>query len=171
MSQPAPLNNTLPSKQSGGTTSADYMISVAGNMNQQQAGADGSIAYKMQVGGQTGGVGLTEALVPAVLLLANTKISKNWLRNSGLSGKTLKNGLSISGGGNGMNSELEKHVGGNLANAIVVPAGLIRAKNYMGNQINKTVKQTMNTRFMRKSRRSHFPKKNGKSKRRFKGKR
>jgi len=158
---------STPHKISGGAGAADYMINVAGNMNQQQPGADGSLAYKMPV--VTGGVGLTEALVPAVLVLANTKLSKNWLRNSGLSGKTLKNGLSISGGSN--NEKIDKMMGGNLANAIVIPTSLARVKNYMGNQINKTVKQTMNTRFMRKSRSSHSSKKNGKSKRRFRDKR
>jgi hypothetical protein len=154
-----------PSKLSGGAGAAEHMLNVAGNMNQQQAGADGSLAYKMP----TGGVGLTEALVPAVLVLANTKLSKNWLRNSGLSGKTLKNGLSINGGSN--NEKIDQMMGGNLANAIVIPTSLARVKNYMGNQINKTVKQTMNTRFMQKSRNSHSSKKNGKSKRRFRRKR
>lgn len=153
-----PATPTSAPKQGGGAGAAQHMINVAGNMGEQQAGADGSIAYKQQ----TGGVGLTESLVPVVLVLANTKVSKNWLRNSGLSGKTLKKGLSIGGG-----SGIEKHVGGNLANAIVVPATLIRAKNYMGNQINKTVKQTMNSRFLKKSRRPHSSKnKHTKSKKR-----
>jgi hypothetical protein len=156
-----------PQKISGGAGAAEHMLNVAGNMNQQQAGADGSLAYKMPV--VTGGVGVTEALVPAVLVLANTKLSKNWLRNSGLSGKTLKNGLSIHGGSN--NEKIGEMMGGNLANAIVIPTSLARVKNYMGNQIKKTVKQTMNTRFMRKSRSSHSSKRNGKSKRRFRGKR
>ena len=120
----------------------------------------------------TGGVGVTEALVPAVLVLANTKLSKNWLRNSGLSGKTLKKGLSINGGSNELaKTGIEQHVGGNLANAIVIPTSLARVKNYMGNQINKTVKQTMNTRFLKRSRRSRSSKQNRKSKRRFRGKR
>jgi len=144
----------------GGAGAAQYMLNVAGNMNEQQAGADGSIAYKQQ----TGGVGLTESLVPVVLVLANTKLSKNWLRNSGLSGKTLKKGLSI--GGSGESAKIEQHVGGNLANAIMVPASLIRAKNYMGNQIKKTVKQTMNARFLKKSRRHRSSNKHKKSKRR-----
>ena len=147
----------------GGAGAAQYMLNVAGNMNEQQAGADGSIAYKPQ----TGGVGLTETLVPVVLVLANTKLSKNWLRNSGLSGKTLKKGLSIGGGGDDVAKiGIEQHVGGNLANAIMVPASLIRAKNYMGNQIKKTVKQTMNTRFLKKSRRHRSSNKHKKSKRR-----
>jgi hypothetical protein len=146
----------------GGAGAAPYMLNVAGNMNEQQAGADGSIAYKQQ----TGGVGLTESLVPVVLVLANTKLSKNWLRNSGLSGKTLKKGLSIGGSGEVAQNDIAKHVGGNLANVIMVPASLIRAKNYMGNQIKKTVKQTMNTRFLKKSRRHRSSNKHKKSKRR-----
>ena len=149
-------------KMAGGSGAAEYMVNVAGDMNAQQRGADGAIAYSAQ----KGGVGLTEALVPAVLVLANTKISKNWLRNSGLSGKTIRDGLSV--GGEGV---LEKTQGGGLANMIVVPAGLMRAKNYMGNQIKKTVRRTINTRFMKKSKRSHSSKKHNKSKRRFRGKR
>lgn len=163
-----PIGSTEQRKVLGGAGAADHMIGVAGNMNEQQSGPDGSIAYRQQMGG----VGLTEALVPAVLVLANTKLSKNWLRNSGLSGKTLKKGLSIGGGGdNNAKRGIEQHVGGNLANAIVVPASLVRAKNYMGSQINKTVKQTMNSRFLKKSRRSRSGKKNRKSKRRVRGKR
>ncbi len=141
-----PLNNNVveePPKPSGGAGAAEHMLNVAGNMNQQQTGADGSLAYKMPV--VTGGVGVTEALVPAVLVLANTKLSKNWLRNSGLSGKTLKKGLSINGGSNELaKTGIEQHVGG---------------------------KQTMNTRFLKRSRRSRSSKQNRKSKRRFRGKR
>jgi hypothetical protein len=164
------VNKVDPSKLSGGAGAAEHMLNVAGNMNQQQTGADGSLAYKMPV--VTGGVGLTEALVPAVLVLANTKLSKSWLRNSGLSGKTLKKGLSINGGSNELaKNGIEQHVGGNLANAIIVPTSLARVKNYMGNQINKTVKQTMNSRLLKRPRRSHSSKQNRKSKRRFRGKR
>ena len=161
-----PTQSTHTPKMQGGAGAAEHMLNAAGNMNQQQAGADGSLAYKMPV--VPGGVGLTEALVPAVLVLANTKLSKNWLRNSGLSGKTLKNGLSIRGGSN---EKIDEMMGGNLANAIVIPTSLARVKNYMGSQLNKTVKQTMNARFMQKSRSSHSSKRNGKSKRRFRGKR
>jgi len=145
-----------------GGGAAEHMINVAGNMGQQQAGADGSIAYKQQ----TGGFGLTESLVPVVLVLANTKVSKNWLRNSGLSGKTLKKGLSIGGSGKVAQNDIATHVGGNLANVIVVPASLVRAKNYMGKQLRKTVKQTMNSRLFKKSRRHRSANKHKKSKRR-----
>ena len=162
-----PLDNITPSQPSGGAGAADHMIGVAGNMNEQQAGADGSLAYRQQ----TGGVGLTEALVPAVLVLANTKLSKKWLRNSGLSGKTMKNGLSIGGGDDAAKTGIEHHVGGSLSNAIVVPTSLVRVKNYMGTQLKKTVRLTMNPRFLKKSKRSHASNKNRKSKRRFRGKR
>jgi len=112
---------------SGGSGAAEYVQGVAGGMNEQTANANGSIQLNNPIKGgmgmpalSYGGVGMTEAMVPAVLFLANNAITKNLLRNSGVSGKTLKN----------VKRPFMK--GGDLANAIAVPAGLILANNYFG---------------------------------------
>jgi hypothetical protein len=73
---------------------------------------------------QDGGVGLTEAVVPVVLFLANNAVSKKLLSQSGLSAKQLK-------GGN-LHSLPD---GGSLANSIAVPAGLVLANNYLGKRL------------------------------------
>ena len=112
---------------SGGSGAAEYVQGVVGGINQQTVNAQGAIQTNMPMGGgsgmellPSGGIGMTEAMVPAVLFLANNAITKNLLRNSGVSGKTLKN----------VKRPFMK--GGDLANAIAVPAGLILANNYFG---------------------------------------
>lgn len=134
----------------GGGGASDYMIRVAGDMSEQHRGMDGSIAYNTQNGG---GVGLVQALVPAGLVLANTKLPK-MLRNSGLS--------KMNKGGEG--NLIEEPTGGNLAQ-IFIPSTMLTRQTYMVNTKSKT-KRNMKKRLMNKSKRSRSIKHHTKSKRR-----
>ena len=105
----------------GGGGAADHVINTLGGMNDQHAGMDGAIASKMvaPTALPTGGVGVTDVLVPAMLVLANNTVSKNTLRNMGVSNKVL----------GGKNAEVTN--GGNLANTIALPVGLVLANQYL----------------------------------------
>jgi hypothetical protein len=70
-------------EQNGGSGAAEYMQQVAGDMNAQVAGPNGSLQYSRVSGG-----GLEQMAVPALLLLANNAAPKYLRRNA----STLKRG-------------------------------------------------------------------------------
>lgn len=111
----------------GGVGSADQVMKTLGNMNDQIRGPNGAIAPK-------GGVGLTESLVPVVLILANNAVTKNALRSTGISKKVLDKALPQ--GGENMPPELTE--GGNLANTIAIPAGLVLASHMVAKSARRT---------------------------------
>ncbi len=118
----------------GGTSG--WGVSAYGAGNEQTRGSDGSISVKggneMRV--PTGGVGLTEAVVPVVLFLANNAVSKKLLSQTGLSAKQFKGG------------KVELPEGGSLANSIAVPAGLVLANHYLGKSLRSRPKPYLGTR-------------------------
>ena len=121
-------------KQNGGGGGAEWAQSVYGT----DRNAQGAISTHTPTGGNplvpTGGVGLTEAVVPVVLFLANNAVSKKLLSQTGLSSKQIKGG----------NVELPD--GGSLANSIAIPAGLVLANNYLGKSLRSRSKSYLGTR-------------------------
>ena len=110
----------------GGCGAAEWAQNVYGNERNPQ----GAISTHAP----TGGVGLTEAVVPVVLFLANNAVSKKLLSQTGLSSKQIKGG----------NVELPD--GGSLANSIAVPAGLVLANHYLGKSLRSRPKPYLGTR-------------------------
>jgi hypothetical protein len=136
---------------SGGSGAAEFGVKVFGDMNQQQGDSTGAIRLNLPGGGSgvplpNGGFGLTESLVPAVLILANNAITKRALKNSGFSSKYVNKQLPR--GGENMPPELTE--GGGLANTLALPVGLVLASNAMNRSLRKTVSRPR--KFARKQR-------------------
>lgn len=112
--------------QQNGGGAAEYAQGVYGT----ERNAQGAISTHAP----TGGVGLTEAVVPVVLFLANNAVSKKLLSQTGLSSKQIKGG------------KVELPDGGSLANSIAVPAGLILANHYLGKSLRSRPKPYLGTR-------------------------
>jgi hypothetical protein len=115
-------------EQNGGDGATEWGQSVYGTERNAQG------AISTQLPPQTGGVGLTEAVVPVVLFLANNAVSKKLLSQTGLSSKQIKGG----------NVQLPD--GGSLANSIAVPAGLVLANHYLGKSLRSRPKPYLGTR-------------------------
>jgi hypothetical protein len=152
-------SNTLVSKApGGGSGAADHALKVFGDMSAQRAGTDGSIAKNgggvvpnaLQGILPSGGVGLTEALVPVVLVLANNATTKRALRSSGVSQKVINKALPS--GGENMPPQLTE--GGSLANTIAIPAGLFLASHMVAKSARRTGKNFRKSRKQSDNRRS-----------------
>lgn len=155
-------SNALVSKApGGGSGAADHALKVFGDMSAQRAGHDGSIATNAQLGGgvvpnalqgilPSGGIGLTETLVPVVLVLANNVATKDALRSSGLSQKVINKALPS--GGENMPPQLTE--GGSLANTIAIPAGLFLANHMIAKSARRTGKNFRKSRTPRDNRKS-----------------
>ena len=155
-------SNALVSKApGGGSGAADHALKVFGDMSAQRAGHDGSIATNAQLGGgvvpnalqgilPSGGIGLTETLVPVVLVLANNVTTKDALRSSGLSQKVINKALPS--GGENMPPQLTE--GGSLANTIAIPAGLFLANHMIAKSARRTGKNFRKSRTPRDNRKS-----------------
>ena len=96
-------------KMDGGEGAADYMLKVAGNMDSQVAGNDGSLKYTPLSGG-----GLEQVAVPAVLFLANNMVPKWMSRKTG-------------------GSKMEPNGGGIMKRAMV-PVTMLLSKNVFNNK-------------------------------------
>lgn len=155
-------SNALVSKApGGGSGAADHALKVFGDMSAQRAGHDGSIATNAQLGGgvvpnalhgilPSGGIGLTESLVPVVLVLANNATTKHALRSSGVSQKVINKALPS--GGENMPPQLTE--GGSLANTIAIPAGLFLANHMVAKSARRTGKNFRKSRKPRDNRKS-----------------
>jgi hypothetical protein len=145
-------------KNGGGSGAADHALKVFGDMSAQRAGTDGSIAKNgggvvpnaLQGILPSGGVGLTEALVPVVLVLANNATTKRALRSSGVSQKVINKALPS--GGENMPPQLTE--GGSLANTIAIPAGLFLASHMVAKSARRTGKNFRKSRKQSDNRRS-----------------
>jgi hypothetical protein len=134
-------------KQTGGGAT-EWGEKVFGSMGSQVANTSGAIAVK---GGEPeeekmGGLGLSEAMVPVLLILANNTVSRSLLQKSGISRKTMKQTVPFVNGGN-------------LANTIALPAGLIIANNMAPKLLaSKPPRSTFRRRGSKRDRQSRYRK-------------
>ena len=136
----------------GGDGAAEYIQQVAGDMNKQVAGSDGSLQYTRV---PVSGGGLEQMAVPALLVLANNAVPKlvkrggSTMKISGGKGRRRRGGkpvlddqgnpvLDVQGnpvddGQPVVESAIgDSVVGGNMLQQAIVPATLVLASNMFG---------------------------------------
>ena len=126
-------------RMGGGEGASDYMLKVAGDINSQVAGNDGSLKYTPISGG-----GLEQVAVPAVLFLANNMVPKWMSRKTG-------------------GSKMEPNGGGIMKRAMV-PVTMLLSKNVFNNKSMRKM-PFLSTKSKRRTKGRKGNKRSGKSRR------